>query len=118
MVLTSILDAVSLPLCRQDASTGLINPDHFAYYESALALCSYFKSDYRQAVMWIRKTTVPTNANYHAIAAAIFGEEDSNEAERERAWLDENASGMVKNVMQELALRFGERKTSNSSSVR
>ena len=47
--------------------------------------------------MWIRKTTVPTNASYHAIAAAIFGEEGFKiEAERERAWLDKNAPDPVK----------------------
>ena len=58
--------------------------------------------------MWIRKTTVPTNASYHAIAAAIFGEAGFKiEAERERAWLDENAPGMLKNMRQEIELRFG-----------
>ena len=84
------------------------NPGPFAYYESALALCSYFKGDYRQAVMWVKKTTVPTNASYHAIAAAILGEAGFKiEAERERAWLDENAPGMVRNMRQEIELRFG-----------
>ena len=86
----------------------MINPGPFAYYETALALCPYFKGDYRQAVIWIRKATVPTNANYHAIAAAIFGEGGFKiEAERESAWLDKNAPDLAKNVRQELALRFG-----------
>ena len=57
--------------------------------------------------MWIKKTTVPTNPNYHAIAAAIFGEAGYKvDAERERAWLKENAPAMVKNMRQEVSKRL------------
>ena len=48
------------------------NPGPLAYFETALALCSYFSGDHQQAVMWIRKTTVPKNPVYHLIAAAIL----------------------------------------------
>ena len=93
--------------CPLVAEARARNPGPFAYYESALALCSYFQGDYPQAVMWIRKTTVPTNANYHAIAAAIFGEGGHEmEAKRERAWLEENEPALLKNMRQEVSFRF------------
>lgn len=83
------------------------NPVPFAYYESALALCAYFQGDYPRAAMWIKKTTIPSNANYHAIAAAIFGEGGYKaDAERERAWLEKNAPGLVKNAQEEVSMRF------------
>ncbi|TIX44465.1 MAG: hypothetical protein E5V36_09770, partial [Mesorhizobium sp.] len=73
------------------------NPGPLAYYETALALCAYFRSDYPQAVMWIRKATVPGSANYHTIAAAIFSEGGYEaDALRERLWLEENAPGLIK----------------------
>jgi TolB-like protein/Tfp pilus assembly protein PilF len=84
------------------------NPGQLAYYESALALCSYFAGDQKQAVIWIERATVPKNPIYHFIAAAIYGEAtDSAGAERERSWLMRNAPGLVKNARQELAFRFG-----------
>ena len=93
--------------CPLVAEARARNPGPFAYYESALALCSYFSGDYPQAVMWIKKTTVPDNADYHAIAAAIFGEGGyQTEAERERAWLEKNAPVLVKNLRQEVSTRF------------
>ncbi|PDQ22714.1 hypothetical protein CN311_01840 [Mesorhizobium sanjuanii] len=83
------------------------NPGPLAYYETALALCAYFRGDYPQAAMWIRKATVPGNANYHAIAAAIFGEGGYEaDARRERVWLEENAPGLIKNLRQEVAMRI------------
>ena len=83
------------------------NPGPLSYYESALALCSYFRGDNAQAVMWIRKATAPDNANYHAIAAAIFGEGGHMaEADRERAWLEQNAPGLIENAREEISLRF------------
>jgi TolB-like protein len=83
------------------------NPGPLSYYESALALCSYFRGDNAQAAMWIRKVNAPVNANYHAIAAAIFGEGGHKaEADRERAWLEQNAPGLIENARKEIAMRF------------
>ncbi|WP_157016735.1 tetratricopeptide repeat protein [Mesorhizobium xinjiangense] len=79
----------------------------FGYYESILALCSYFSGDYEQASMWIRKSPVPKNQLYHLIAAAIFGEAGNNtEADRERAWLEKNAPELVNNMRQEVYRRL------------
>lgn len=78
-----------------------------AYYESALALCSYFVGDFRKAAMWIKKTTAPDNSLYHVIAAAIFGEGGYKvEAARERAWLEENEPALVKNLRLEVSMRL------------
>ncbi|MFI0844209.1 hypothetical protein [Mesorhizobium sp. IMUNJ 23232] len=83
------------------------NPGPLSYYESALALCSYFRGDNAQAAMWIRKVSAPGNANYHAIAAAIFGEGGHKaEADRERAWLEQNAPGLIENARKEISMRF------------
>lgn len=83
------------------------NPGPFAYYESTLALCSYFGGDYAKAAMWIKKTTAPKNSLYHAIAAAIFGEGGYEiDAERERAWLEENEPALVKNLRLEVSTRL------------
>jgi TolB-like protein len=83
------------------------NPGPFAYYESILALCSYFSGDYAKAAMWIKKTTVPGNSLYHAIAAAIFGEGGYEiDAGRERAWLEDHEPVLVKNLRLEVSTRF------------
>ncbi|WP_442583932.1 hypothetical protein ACSBOB_00675 [Mesorhizobium sp. ASY16-5R] len=83
------------------------NPGPLSYYETALALCSYFRGDNAQAAMWIRKVSAPLNANYHAIAAAIFGEGGHKaEADRERAWLEQNAPGLIENARKEIAMRL------------
>ena len=83
------------------------NPGPLAYYESALALCSYFAGDQRQAIIWIERTTVPKSPLYHLIAAAIYGEAgDKAGAERERAWLMENAPALVKSARQEVTFRL------------
>lgn len=83
------------------------NPGPFGYYESTLALCSYFRGDYAKAAMWIKKTTAPGNSLYHAIAAAIFGEGGYEiDAERERAWLEKNEPALVKNVRLEVSTRL------------
>lgn len=82
------------------------NPGPLAYYESGLALCSYFKGDLREAVMWITKTPAPENPNYHLIAAAVYGEAGQTiEAARERAWLEAHAPQLVANLRSEVALR-------------
>lgn len=86
------------------------NPGPLAYYETALALCSYFGGDYHEAAMWIRKTTVPGSSLYHLIAAAIFGEAGYlADAERERAWLEKNEPDLLKNVRQETLARLARR---------
>lgn len=59
------------PLFRQARD---LNPGPLGYYEGALALCAYFGDDLDEAVMWVRKTGVPNNPNYHLIAAVVFGE--------------------------------------------
>jgi TolB-like protein/Tfp pilus assembly protein PilF len=83
------------------------NPGPFAYYESILALCSYFGGDYATAAMWIKKTTVPKNPLYHVIAAGIFGEGGFEmEASRERTWLEENQPALVKNLRFEVSTRL------------
>jgi hypothetical protein len=82
-----------------------------AYYEAALALCAYFQGDSERAAMWIRKTTLPANPNYHVIAAAIFGEGGYKaEADRERDWLTKNAPGLIGNVRHEMVNRFAMQK--------
>lgn len=82
------------------------NPGPLAYYESGLALCSYFEGDLREAAMWITKTPSSENPNYHMIAAAIYGEAgQTGEAARERAWLEANAPRLIANLRSEVALR-------------
>lgn len=94
--------------CKLIAQARERNPGPFAYYESGLALCAYFSGDHKQAVMWIRKTTVPKSPLYHLIAAAIFGEAgDKPEADRERAWLEQNEPALVRNARRETSLRLG-----------
>ena len=57
--------------------------------------------------MWIRKTTFPNQAIYHLVAAAVFGEGGlKSDAERESAWLKDNAPALVKNMRQELSKRL------------
>lgn len=83
------------------------NPGPFAYFESALALCAYFKGDYGEAATWITRTTAPKNAIYHAIAAAIFIEAGQTaDAAREVAWLKRDAPSLVQNVRRETSERF------------
>jgi len=83
------------------------NPGPLAYYESALALCSYFRGDYAEAAMWITKTPGRENPSYHLIAGAIFGETGQSEAaKQERDWLFANAPKLVANLRAEIALRI------------
>ena len=77
------------------------------YYEAALSLCAYFRGDYEDAVAWIAKTGMPDNPSYRLIAATVFGEAGYMEdAERETAWLLENAPEIVRNLRKELAMRI------------
>ncbi len=82
------------------------NPGPLAYYETALALCGYFRGDLREAVMWITKTRAQENPNYHMIAAVIFAESgDATGVKRERDWLLANAPTLIANIRTELAMR-------------
>lgn len=93
--------------CALVAEARERNPGPLAYYEAALAVCSYFRGDYQQAAMWIRKANVPSNALYHVIAAAIFAESGLKaEAEHERAWLEEREPDLVRNLAEETSFRF------------
>lgn len=84
------------------------NPGPLAYYETALAMCSYFKGDYQQAAMWIKKANGQRNALYHAIAAAIFAEGGyKGDAESERAWLMDHEPALVANAREEIRWRLG-----------
>jgi TolB-like protein len=94
--------------CPMVAKAHERNPGPLAYYESALALCSYFAGDQQQAVVWIQRTTIPKSPLYHLIAAAIYGEAgDKAAAERERTWLMQNAPALVKSARQEATFRLG-----------
>ncbi|CAN7184412.1 hypothetical protein [Mesorhizobium sp. LjNodule214] len=80
-----------------------------AYFETALALCSYFQGDYPEAVAWIKRTTVPSNAIYHSIAAAVFAEAGYvADADRERSWLKANAPVLTQNLRREAFERFAQ----------
>lgn len=93
--------------CGMIEETRRRNPGPLAYYESALALCSYFRGDFHDAAMWITKTPAPKNPNYHIIAAAIFAESGQTaDALRERDWLFANAPNLVANIRAELAIRL------------
>lgn len=93
--------------CALVAEARERNPGPLAYYEAALAVCSYFRGDYQQAAMWIRKANVPSNALYHVIAAAVFAEGGLKaEAEHERAWLVEHEPDLVSNLAEETSFRF------------
>jgi tetratricopeptide (TPR) repeat protein len=93
------------PLIRK---SRLRNPGMFGYYESGLALCSYFAGDINDAVMWIRKTTVPRNPIYHVIAAAIFAEAGfTDDARRELVWLCLNQPQLIEGMRDEVSIRLG-----------
>ncbi|WP_419695546.1 hypothetical protein ACN2CC_03100 [Mesorhizobium muleiense] len=80
----------------------------FGYYETTLALCSYFGRDNSKAAMWIKKTPIPNHPLYHLVAAAIFGEGEMKiEADHERAWLKENAHTLMSNIHAEVYRRLG-----------
>jgi TolB-like protein len=93
--------------CRLVAEARQRNPGSSAYYETDLALCSYFSGDYSQAAMWIKKSPAPSNPVYHVVAAAVFGEGGYKiEADREASWLNQNQPDLVKNMRQVVSTRF------------
>lgn len=83
------------------------NPARIAYSEAALALCAYFTGDYDEAAARIKRSPAMNNPTYHAMAAAFFAEGGYMEdAARERAWLEANIPGFIKNVRQEVSMRL------------
>lgn len=93
--------------CSLIAAAHQRSPGSSPYYEGDLALCSYFSGDYRQAAMWIKKSSALSNPIYHLIAAAAFGEGGNKiEAERERIWLIQNQPNLVKTVRRQLSIRL------------
>ena len=93
--------------CALVAEARERNPGPLDYYEVSLALCSYFRGELTQAVTWIKNVRAPDNALYHVIAAAIFAEAGlSDEASRERMWLETNAPALLANARNEVASRI------------
>ena len=57
--------------------------------------------------MWIKKSPAPSNPIYHVVAAAIFGEGGYKiEADRERAWLNQNQPDLVKSMRRVASTRL------------
>ncbi|WP_404926177.1 hypothetical protein [Mesorhizobium sp. ORM16] len=84
------------------------NPGTSAYYETDLALCSYFGGDYSQAAMWLEKSPAPQNPIYHLIGAAIFGEAgNAARAGQERVWLEQSQPDLIKNIRQQVSMLLG-----------
>jgi TolB-like protein len=93
--------------CVYSAQARERDPGAVRSYDVDLAVCSYFTGDNAQAVTWIKKTTFPNLTVYHLAAAAIFGEAGlKSDAERERAWLVQNAPALVKNIRQAVTVRL------------
>jgi len=93
--------------CLLIAEAHQRNPGSSPYYEADLALCSYFGGDYRQAAMWIKKSSALSNPIYHLIGAAAYAEGGNKiEAERERAWLVQNQPNLVKTVRRQVSIRL------------
>lgn len=84
------------------------NPGANGYYESGLALCSFFDRESENAAMWIEKTPVPNNAFYHLIAAAVFGKEGlAAKGRKELKWLCVNRPVLIQNLTGEVSARLG-----------
>jgi TolB-like protein/tetratricopeptide (TPR) repeat protein len=83
------------------------NPGPLGYFEIALAICAYFRGEFAEATMWIQKTPMLENHNYHLIAAAIYAEAGlTSLCEKEREWLLARAPKVIANVRNELATRY------------
>ncbi|KOF20225.1 integral membrane protein [Ensifer adhaerens] len=83
------------------------NAGPIGYFETSLALCSYMQEDYAAAEQWVKAADVQANPLYHFIVAAILGQLDkSDEAARERHWIETNAPGLLGNIRREVAMRI------------
>ena len=83
------------------------NPGPLGYFEVALAICAYIRGDFATATMWIQKTPMLENSNYHLIAAAIYAEAGlAALRDKERDWLMANAPKIVANIRHEVAIRY------------
>jgi TolB-like protein len=77
------------------------------YHEVALALCAFMASDYSGAADWLRQADLQDNPIYHFVAAATYGELGATiEADRERAWITNNAQILLDNIQIELRYRI------------
>jgi hypothetical protein len=57
--------------------------------------------------MWIKKTPLPENHNYHLVAAAIYAELGlAEDTKRERDWLMEHSPAIIVNIRQKVAVRY------------
>jgi TolB-like protein len=93
--------------CELLKQARIRNPGPLDYLETALALCAYFLDDQALAVRRIRRVRIPENAFYHLAAAAIFAEEGlAAEVARERDWLLANSPSKLRNIRQQMAIRF------------
>jgi TolB-like protein/Tfp pilus assembly protein PilF len=93
--------------CAMIAQARERNQGPLGYYESGLATCSYFLGDYDQAMMWLKKASLPNNPIFHLNSAAIFGESGHTvEAAQERDWLMQHAPSLLASVRSELAMRI------------
>jgi tetratricopeptide (TPR) repeat protein len=93
--------------CKLSTEAVTRNPARIAYSEAALALCAYFTGNYEKAATLIKRSPAMNNPTYHAMAAAFFAEGGYMEdAARERAWLEANIPGFIKNAREEVAMRL------------
>ncbi|MDX8492091.1 hypothetical protein RFN29_10910 [Mesorhizobium sp. VK22B] len=93
--------------CPMLAESRQSNPGASAYYETDLAVCSYFDGDYAQAATWLKKTPAPMNPLYHLVGAAIYVEAGNvAEAHRESEWLQQNHPELVKNLRGQVSMRL------------
>ncbi len=93
--------------CRLSTEAVERNPARMAYSEAALALCAYFTGNYHEAATRIKRSPAVNNPTYHAMAAAFFAEGGYTEdAARERVWLETNVPGLIKNLRQEVSMRL------------
>ncbi|WP_244564645.1 hypothetical protein [Rhizobium sullae] len=65
------------------------------------------QEDYGAAEQWVKAADVQANPLYHFVVAAILGQrEKTEEAAKERQWIERNAPGLLKNIRREVAMRI------------
>lgn len=78
------------------------------YYNPGLALCEYFEGNLPQAIQQISKTSAKSHPLQQIVAAAIYAEAGNlPEADRFRGLVQKAAPDLVRNIRQEVVLRFG-----------